>query len=143
MPGFEVTLAEPIRSGVLLELRFAGTVFVDATRFDAFIGATNADALMRQRIEPGDADAAILSSTNAVRLPVGHRPFRPGRRYHRPYALSTLIAPHSAARSKRHTSPGRHTDSTRWVESFLLNSACSAETVTAFPAARNRASWWT
>ncbi|MYA21427.1 MAG: hypothetical protein F4Z30_00955, partial [Gemmatimonadetes bacterium] len=51
----------------------AGTVFVDATRFDAFIAQGSADALLRQRVDVGDAYTEIASSTNAVRLPVGAR----------------------------------------------------------------------
>jgi len=63
--GFAVTLPAPIRESRLLELRFVGTVFVDATRFDAFLAA-----LARQRVDSGDAYAEVVSSTNAVRLPV-------------------------------------------------------------------------
>jgi len=48
--------------------------------------------------------------------------------------------PAAEVRSNRHTSPGLHADSGRCVKSCVLNSACSAEMVTALPAARNRAS---
>ena len=61
------------RRSELVELRFAGTVFVDATRFDAFIADSSADALARQRVDAGDANAEVESSTTAVRLPVGQR----------------------------------------------------------------------
>lgn len=71
--GLAVTLAAPIRSRQLVELRFVGTVFVDATRFDAFIAQGPGDALLRQRVDAGDAYAEVVSSTNAVRLPVGAR----------------------------------------------------------------------
>ena len=71
--GLTITLAAPVKSRQLVELRFAGTVFVDATRFDAFIAQGPADALLRQRVEAGDAYAEVASSTNAVRLPVGAR----------------------------------------------------------------------
>ena len=71
--GLAITLAAPVKSRQLVELRFAGTVFVDATRFDAFIAQGPADALLRQRVEAGDAYAEVASSTNAVRLPVGAR----------------------------------------------------------------------
>ena len=71
--GVAVTLAAPVRSRQLVELRFAGTVFVDATRFDAFIAQGSADALLRQRVDAGDAYSEVASSTNAVRLPVGAR----------------------------------------------------------------------
>ena len=71
--GMTIALAAPVKSRQLVELRFVGTVFVDATRFDAFIAQGPADALRRQRVDVGDADAEISSSTNAVRLPVGAR----------------------------------------------------------------------
>ena len=71
--GLAITLATPVKSRQLVELRFAGTVFVDATRFDAFIAQGPAAALLRQRVEAGDAYAEVASSTNAVRLPVGAR----------------------------------------------------------------------
>ena len=71
--GLAITLAAPVKSRQLVELRFAGTVFVDATRFDAFIAQGSTDALLRQRVEAGDAYAEVASSTNAVRLPVGAR----------------------------------------------------------------------
>ena len=71
--GLAIALASPVKSRQLVELRFAGTVFVDATRFDAFISQGPADALLRQRVDAGDAYAEVVSSTNAVRLPVGAR----------------------------------------------------------------------
>jgi hypothetical protein len=71
--GFEIVLDAPVRRSALLELRFAATVFVNATRFDAFIADSNAGALARQRVDVGDANAEIASSTHAVRLPVGPR----------------------------------------------------------------------
>lgn len=67
--GLSIALAAPVESGQLVELRFAGAVFVDATRFDAFIAQGRA----RQRVDAGDAYAEVASSTNAVRLPVGTR----------------------------------------------------------------------
>ena len=69
--GFAVTLPAPIRESKLLELRFVGTVYVDATRFDAFIADSRDAALARQRVDSGNAYAEVVSSTNAVRLPVG------------------------------------------------------------------------
>ena len=71
--GFEIVLDAPVRRSALLELRFAAEVFVDATRFDAYIADSNAGALARQRVDAGDANAEIASSTHAVRLPVGPR----------------------------------------------------------------------
>ncbi len=71
--GLAIALVAPVKSRQLVELRFAGTVFVDATRFDAFIAQGPADALVRQRVDAGDAYADVVSSTNAVRLPVGAR----------------------------------------------------------------------
>ena len=65
--GLAIALAAPVKSRQLVELRFAGVVFVHATRFDAFI----AQGPVRQRVDAGDASADVASSTNAVRLPVG------------------------------------------------------------------------
>ena len=47
-------------------------VGVDRNQY-AFIAQGPADALLRQRVEAGDAYAEVASSTNAVRLPVGAR----------------------------------------------------------------------
>ena len=66
--GFRATFSKPIRSDDLVELRFEAAVFLQATRFDVFLG--NRDVSERQRVDPGDASEGVESSTDIVRLPV-------------------------------------------------------------------------
>ena len=54
----------------MVELRFASEVFVQATRFDAFLQDSAMGTSVRQRVEPGDATDWVQSSTNAVYLPL-------------------------------------------------------------------------
>ena len=68
--GFAVTFPQPLRDDDLVELRFAARVFQQSTPFVLFIqDARTADA-SRQRVDPGDATAQVVSSTNVVGLPV-------------------------------------------------------------------------
>ena len=66
--GFQVVFPMPIHSDDLVELRFAAAVFLQATRFDLFLGDGNVPA--RQLVDPGNATDAVESSTNVVSLPV-------------------------------------------------------------------------
>ena len=50
-------------------MRFESSVFVQGTRFEAFLGDSKREAV-RQRVDPGDANRQVESSTNVVRLPV-------------------------------------------------------------------------
>lgn len=52
-------------------MRFASAVFLDGTRFKVFIADSQKDVLSRQRVDPGDANPQVKSSTDAVRLPTG------------------------------------------------------------------------
>jgi hypothetical protein len=56
--------------GELVELRFAGAVYLDATRVEAFVEDSQQG---RQQVEAGDAEAGVDSQTDVVRLPVGER----------------------------------------------------------------------
>ena len=67
--GFQVTFPRAISSDQLVEMRFNSSVFLQATRFDAFLQDTG-DLAVRQRVDPGDASPQVESSTNVVRLPV-------------------------------------------------------------------------
>ena len=67
--GFQITFPRTIRRNELVEVRFESSVFVQGTRFEAFLGNSNRDDI-RQRVDPGDADELIESSTIVVRLPV-------------------------------------------------------------------------
>ena len=67
--GFSARFPRRVR-GELVELRFASEVFVQATRFDAFLQDSAMGTSVRQRVEPGDATDRVQSSTNAVALPL-------------------------------------------------------------------------
>jgi len=54
----------------VLELRFAGAIFLHATRFDAFIEDSRRPEVS-QRVDAGDATEAVESNTTAVDLPLG------------------------------------------------------------------------
>jgi hypothetical protein len=66
--GFRVIFPRAVRQGELVELRFAASVFVQGTRFQAFLEDGQG---VRQRVEAGDASEQAESSTQVVRLPVG------------------------------------------------------------------------
>ncbi|NKB69461.1 MAG: hypothetical protein GKR89_20510 [Candidatus Latescibacteria bacterium] len=65
--GFVVTMPRRLDED-LVELRFSSAVFLDGTRFAAFIGDSRDGT--RQRVDPGDATPQVESSTNIVRLPL-------------------------------------------------------------------------
>ena len=67
--GFRATFARRIRSRQLVELRFTSPVYLQATRFDAFLQDSN-QAQTRQLVAPGDAAPLVESSSNVVRIPV-------------------------------------------------------------------------
>tara|TARA_A100001037_G_scaffold131322_2_gene119127 strand:+ start:115 stop:2445 length:2331 start_codon:yes stop_codon:yes gene_type:complete len=67
--GFRATFPRRIRSRQLVELRFTSPVYLQATRFDAFLQDSN-QAQTRQLVDPGDAAPLVESSSNVVRIPV-------------------------------------------------------------------------
>lgn len=66
--GFQVLFSRPVRQGELVEVRFDATIFLPATRFEAFLEDSRQN--VRQRVEPGDATGQVESSTDVVRLPL-------------------------------------------------------------------------
>ena len=72
--GFRATFPRRIRSRQLVELRFTAPVYVQATRFDAFLEDSQ-KAQVRQLVDPGDAAPQVESSSNVVRLPVADQLF--------------------------------------------------------------------
>ncbi len=72
--GFRVTFPRRIRSRQLVELRFTAPVYLQATRFDAFLEDSQ-QAQTRQLVDPGDATPQVESSSNVVRLPVADQLF--------------------------------------------------------------------
>ena len=67
--GFRITFPRTVLENQLVEVRFESSVFVQGTRFEAFLGDSKREAV-RQRVDPGDANRQVESSTNVVRLPV-------------------------------------------------------------------------
>ena len=67
--GFRATFPRRIRSRQLVELRFTAPVYLQATRFDAFLEDSQ-KAQVRQLVDPGDAAPQVESSSNVVRLPI-------------------------------------------------------------------------
>ena len=72
--GFRATFPRRIRSHQLVELRFTAPIYLQATRFDAFLEDSQ-KAQMRQLVDPGDAAPQVESSSNVVRLPVADQLF--------------------------------------------------------------------
>ena len=72
--GFRATFPRRIRSRQLIELRFTAPIYLQATRFDAFLEDSQ-KAQIRQLVDPGDAAPQVESSSNVVRLPVGDQLF--------------------------------------------------------------------
>ena len=72
--GFRATFPRRIRSRQLVELRFTAPIYLQATRFDAFLEDSQ-KAQVRQLVDPGDAAPQVESSSNVVRLPVADQLF--------------------------------------------------------------------
>ena len=68
--GFRVTFPQRLRGGDLVELRFGSTVFIQSTRFDAFLQDSRLGDGIRQQVDAGDASDEAVSSTNVVSLPL-------------------------------------------------------------------------
>ena len=71
--GFRATFPRRIRSRQLVELRFTAPIYLQATRFDAFL--EDSQKAQRQLVDPGDAAAQVESSSNVVRLPIADQLF--------------------------------------------------------------------
>ena len=72
--GFRATFPRRIRSRQLVELRFTAPIYLQATRFDAFLEDSQ-KAQVRQLVDPGDAAPQVESSSNVVRLPIADQLF--------------------------------------------------------------------
>jgi hypothetical protein len=71
--GFQVTFPRRVLQGELVEVRFTAPVFLQSTRFDAFLADSRREELGRQGVEPGDAALEIESNTNVVELPMSRQ----------------------------------------------------------------------
>ena len=67
--GMLLTLERPVRRSSLVEIDFQSTLFLNQTRFDAFLANTRLDASVRQQVDPGDASEAVDSQVNFISLP--------------------------------------------------------------------------
>ena len=71
--GFLIALEQPVESSGLLEIDFRSTLFLNQTRFDAFLVAgTGADAI-RQQVDPGNASRDIDSEVTSISLPTDQK----------------------------------------------------------------------
>ena len=73
--GFKVLLAEPVRRSALIEIDFESTLYLNQTRFEAFLFNSALSTTLRQQVDPGDAEAAIASDRTFVSLPTDGRLF--------------------------------------------------------------------
>ncbi|MBT4501024.1 MAG: hypothetical protein HOC74_25060 [Gemmatimonadetes bacterium] len=64
-----LTLEQPVRRSSLVEIDFQSTLFLNQTRFDAFLANTRLDASVRQQVDPGDASEEVDSQVNFISLP--------------------------------------------------------------------------
>ena len=71
--GFLIALEQPLRRSGMLEIDFLSTVYLNHTRFDAFLVDGTGAAAIRQRVDPGDANPDIVSEAVSVSLPSGRR----------------------------------------------------------------------
>jgi hypothetical protein len=72
--GFRATFPRRIRSRQLVELRFTSPVYLQSTRFDAFLQDSSQEQT-RQLVDPGDATPQVESSSNVVRIPIAEALF--------------------------------------------------------------------
>ena len=73
--GFKVLLAEPVRRSALIEIDFESILYLNQTRFEAFLFNSALSTTLRQQVDPGDAEAAIASDRTFVSLPTDGRLF--------------------------------------------------------------------
>ena len=73
--GFKVLLAEPVRRSALIEIDFENILYLNQTRFEAFLFNSALSTTARQQVDPGDAEAAIASDRTFVSLPTDGRLF--------------------------------------------------------------------
>ena len=73
--GFKLLLAEPVRRSTLVEIDFESILYLNQTRFEAFLFNSALSTTLRQQVDPGDAEAAIASDRTFVSLPTDGRLF--------------------------------------------------------------------
>ena len=71
--GFIVALEQPLERSGALEIDFVSTLFLNQTRFDAFLVSGTGAAAIRQQVDPGDANPSIESEVTAISLPTDQK----------------------------------------------------------------------
>jgi len=71
--GILLRLTEPVRRSALVEIDFQSTLFLNQTRFDAYLFNSALGPQVRQPVDPGDADERIDSGVTFVALPSNDR----------------------------------------------------------------------
>ncbi|MXY81469.1 MAG: hypothetical protein F4Y91_05225, partial [Gemmatimonadetes bacterium] len=73
--GFKLFLSEPVRRSTLIEIDFESTLYLNQTRFEAFLFNSALSTTARQQVDPGDAEETIASDRIFVSLPTDGRLF--------------------------------------------------------------------
>jgi hypothetical protein len=71
--GVRLELPQMVRRSALVEIDFRSTLFLNQTRFDAFLLNSALGEAVRQPADPGDAHPQVASEAVAVALPTGSR----------------------------------------------------------------------
>ncbi|MEE2874865.1 MAG: hypothetical protein VX893_18370 [Candidatus Latescibacterota bacterium] len=73
--GFKIHLDTPVQRSTLVEIDFESTLYLNQTRFDAFLFNSGLSETVRQPVDSGDAETAISSNQIFVSLPTGKQLF--------------------------------------------------------------------
>ncbi|MBI2504250.1 MAG: hypothetical protein HYW07_13575 [Candidatus Latescibacteria bacterium] len=71
--GVRLDLPQPVRRSALVEIDFRSTLFLNQTRFDAFLLNSTLGEVVRQQVDVGDASPQVASEAVAVALPADRR----------------------------------------------------------------------
>ena len=67
--GFKIHLDDPVQNSSIVEIDFESTLFLNQTRFDAFLFNSELSQTVRQQVDSGDAQTAIAGDRTFVSLP--------------------------------------------------------------------------
>ena len=73
--GFKIHLDTPVQRSTLVEIDFESTLYLNQTRFDAFLFNSRFSETVRQPVDSGDAETAISSNQIFVSLPTSQQLF--------------------------------------------------------------------
>jgi len=71
--GVRLTVEQPVQGSSLLEVDFQTTLFLNQTRFDAFLFNSALDGTIRQQVDPGDASDQVDSDVVFISLPADNK----------------------------------------------------------------------